>query len=229
MTGRVSSRCVWGKCGEVNGVFFSWGCLLYTPYTPYMPKTFYNTNTHTGRQFRCRLQCGRCTARTNSGQRRRRRVCEGTDTCFQHRKRDLGVRIAPSPGRGRGVFATRRLPRGLVAVYSGELLTDAQVDARYGQGNNAERGHVPYGLKVTQRNPAHRGKTADAACSRSLASVINGSRTMRGANIRFSGNARRDGKINVYSTRAINPGEELLAYYGGDYWQYAQYNRHRTT
>eukprot|EP00967_Tisochrysis_lutea_P140391 scaffold256444_cov32-Tisochrysis_lutea.AAC.2 len=45
-----------------------------------------------------------------------------------------GVRIGPSPGKGFGVFATRRLPaEATVGDYVGEQLTQREVDARYSQ------------------------------------------------------------------------------------------------
>jgi hypothetical protein len=191
--------------------------------------TFKHTNTHTNRRFQCRLQCGQCTAQTAQGARCRRRVCEGTDTCWTHRKRDLGLRVARSSiaGAGRGVFATRRLPANtIIARYDGQKLTDAQLDARY--GTDADNGHAPYGLQVTQQGQ-HVGKTVDAACMRSLGSLINGSRTRGTSNVRYSNRANADGSINIYTRkRAILPGTELLSWYGTGYWASSAHSRHTT-
>ena len=191
---------------------------------------FKHENTQTGRRFACDLECNRCTARTSGGTRCRRRVCVGTKVCFQHRKRDMGLRIAPSniPGAGKGLFATRRLPPNThVVTYDGEKLTDAQLNQRYDTDNNG--GHAPYGLKVTQPSAQHRGKTVDSACQRSLASIINGSRTRSLSNVRYSNSARADGSIKVFTrNRAIQPGAELLAWYGAGYWASAANSRHTT-
>jgi hypothetical protein len=192
-----------------------------------MPKTFRNENTHTGRRFQCRLASRQCTATNASGQRCRRRVVEGLPTCWQHRRRDSGLRIAASPLGGRGVFATRRIPANrVVAIYDGEILTDAAINGRY--GTDAENGHVPYGLKVVQINPAHRDKTVDSACFRSLAGMINSARTQRDMNVNYSARARFNGTIYVRSVRRIDPGDELLAFYGDEYWASAAHSRHST-
>ena len=157
-------------------------------------------------------------------------MCEGTTTCFQHRKRDLGVRVARSlvPGAGRGLFATRRLPANThILTYDGEKISDGQLNTRY--GSDDERGHAPYALKVTQPNPQYRGKSVDAACQRGLGSLINGSRTAAQSNVKYSNRARQDGSIKIYTkTRAIQPGQELFAWYGAGYWQSAAHSRHST-
>ena len=192
-----------------------------------MPTTCRSRNTHTGQRFQCRLQCNQCTARTAAGVRCRRRVCIGTTTCFQHRRRDLGVRVAPSPGRGKGLFSTRRLPRDTnILRYDGELLTPAQVSARY--GNNAQNGHAPYALSVTQRG-ANVGRVQDLGCRRGIGGLINGSATRGQANVTASANANRDGSINIRTLdRAIPPNTELLMWYGPLYNQSAQFNEHST-
>ena len=44
-----------------------------------------------------------------------------------------GCRVAPSPGKGFGVFATRRISEfENLGDYTGELLTQRDIDARYG-------------------------------------------------------------------------------------------------
>ena len=124
--------------------------------------------------------------------------------------------------------ATRRLPPNThIVTYDGEKLTDAQLDQRYGTDDNG--GHAPYGLKVTQPSAQHRGKTVDSACQRSLASIINGSRTRSLSNVRYSNSARADGSIKVFTrNRAIQPGTELLAWYRQGYWASAAKSRHTT-
>ena len=49
------------------------------------------------------------------------------------RAADHGVRIADSPGKGLGAFATQRFQQGLVVGdYTGEMITLAQFESRYG-------------------------------------------------------------------------------------------------
>merc|ERR1740130_1628269 len=46
---------------------------------------------------------------------------------------DHGVRVAASPGKGMGAFATQRFKQGLVVGdYTGEMITLAQFESRYG-------------------------------------------------------------------------------------------------
>ena len=54
-------------------------------------------------------ECDRCQAQTKSGNQCRNRTCK-SDRCWQHLKRDDGLRIKSSqvPGGGMGLWTTRR-------------------------------------------------------------------------------------------------------------------------
>ena len=156
--------------------------------------------------FACALRCGRCTAKTTGGLRCRNRVCLGAPVCWQHTRRDKGLRLAKStiPGAGRGVFALGRSFRAgeIVCTYEGERMSKAQVDRRYPGDVTA-----PY----TLCSPG--GRCMDGACRRGVGSMLNG--VMDGShNVVFDWHK---GRPVVRATRAIRDGDELLADYGPDY------------
>jgi hypothetical protein len=133
---------------------------------------FKNTNTTTGRTFECQLTCTQCTARTATGSRCRRPVCIGTKTCFTHRKRDEGLQVKRSniANAGKGLFATKVIrKKDKIGSYRGEVISKAQLNNRYSQGQNA---NAPYNLSArnTQR-------ILDAGCERGLLSIANSGRT----------------------------------------------------
>ena len=77
--------------------------------------------------------CERCTATAKNGSRCRNRTCRG-DKCWQHLKRDSGLRVRPSQiqGAGMGLWTTRRFkPNEKIGKYTGEWLTPAQLEERY--------------------------------------------------------------------------------------------------
>jgi uncharacterized protein len=110
------------------------------------------------------------------------------------RKRRLVVRR--SRVHGRGVFAARRIRRGaLIIEYTGERLTEAQVDARY-PGRAAEDPHTF--LFQTGRNTC-----IDASFGGNEARFINHS-------CRPNCEALQDGnRIFIHAIRNIQPGVEL--------------------
>ena len=145
-----------------------------------------------------------------------RRVCIGTKKCFTHRRRDEGLLVKRSnlAGAGKGLFATK------IGSYRGEVISKAQLNNRYGQGQNA---NAPYALSArnTQR-------ILDAGCERGILSIANSGRTRAQCNARYSEQMKQDRTINVFATKRINAGDEILIWYGPGYWASAGNSRHTT-
>jgi hypothetical protein len=194
-------------------------------------------------EFACRLKTRRCLgARKSDGKRCSLQVTIGLPYCWRHMRSALGVRVANSriAGAGKGLFAARDFPRWeLIAPYDGEVISRAQLDARYpGDVTGA------YALKYSGRPP----QFIDAACARSAASIINAPvGGAHGANVAFlttrqwgtrvpkarraelerealaahkklaPGDAPPRWRIWVVALRDIANGEELLADYGAEY------------
>lgn len=185
--------------------------------------TFRYRHAASGTHFSCRLKCTQCIAnveqRGTDGQtksrRCKRRVCVGTNVCSKHRSEITGLTIRPSniKGAGKGVFATRDFDMGeVLGVYTGEILDQDTVNARYGRSETAV---VPYGVGVTYKNQS---VVIDAACARSLLSMANGKPTMRASNAFFSDMTNFDGFVNVFAHKPIKKGTEVLINYGKDYF-----------
>ena len=184
------------------------------------------------RRFRCNLKCRTCDYMIGgpNGRKCSRNVCvgivdiDGANRCWQHARKPVdegghGLKIGNSGGdRGKGVFATQAFKKkDLIAVYTGDKLTQSQVDNRYGSG---ERMSAPY----TFENDGGVRRFVDSACNRSVASTINDPRgTDRPANAVFKiWSPNENGgpyQIILVARKDINPGEEILAKYGRDYWR----------
>jgi hypothetical protein len=132
----------------------------------------------------------------------------------------LGLKVAPSPLGGDGVFATRDLPINTIIPYGGEALTDAQIDVWYGPG---DLNLAPYAIKNRYTN-----RNVDSACERWIGSKINDAssektrRTALWRQNRGLYNAlfeTHQGIIRVRTTKNILSGDELFVDYGRHYWQ----------
>ena len=118
------------------------------------------------------------------------------------------VVIKPSliAGAGAGVFAATVLSRDKVlGVYKGEVLTEEQLNGRYGADECA-----PYVLKIGPRTYVD---ARDPRCG-SWTRFVNDARgSGKRANVAF-------GPRGVLETlRTIREGEELLVVYGASYWR----------
>ena len=85
-------------------------------------------------------ECDQCTATAKSGNRCRNRTCRGT-LCWQHLKRDSGLRIMRSQvaAAGMGLWTTRRFkPNEKIGKYTGERLTHQQMLERYPNNKRGE-------------------------------------------------------------------------------------------
>jgi hypothetical protein len=184
---------------------------------------FEHTNTRTNLKFDCKLNCTRCTATTSKGTRCKRRVCVGVAVCHSHRK-SLGVKVKQSniANAGKGLFATKTFKKNaVIGSYSGENVSQAEINRRYG---NSKRDNAPYALGASNAN----GRVLDSACSRSIMSIANSGRQRSRNNAKFSHKMKQDGTINVRATKKIEAGDEIMIWYGKDYWKSAKYSRHKT-
>ena len=78
-------------------------------------------------------ECQRCEATTKSGNRCKNRTCRGK-LCWQHLKKQEGLRVKPSgiQGAGMGLFTTKPFKKNeKIANYTGEQMSRAQINQRY--------------------------------------------------------------------------------------------------
>lgn len=117
----------------------------------------------------------------------------------------MPVKLAPSKVRvgrsetGLGLFATQPLKRGeLVSEYVGERITNAEADRRRSK----------YLFETSERY------SIDGAVKSNVARYINHS---------CAPNARAEiterGRVFIYATRRIEPGEEIVYNYGRNYFE----------
>jgi hypothetical protein len=158
----------------------------------------------------------RCSADTNGGVQCAQRTAVA-HLCWNHLLRDMGVRVLPVPGAGRGLFAAWHggLMKGHRIPYTGDEIALA---------DDGEAGG-PYVLEVK------RGVGIDAArrnCG--LGRWLNDPRGSvdehghtRQANCEFVLHTPRGGRQRIAAVRTLRPivkGEELLVRYGSDYWRF---------
>ena len=177
--------------------------------------------------FRCDLVCQQCSAPRSDGERCKRKICAWLPFCYQHSESFIGISVKDStaiPG-SKGLFATRPFETGeMVAPYGGEVLSEAEVKSRYGDGEYSLGPYLLYDV--------------DSACKRFVASASNGAfggvpSSMR--NVILDRVAHRHGTVkqkgDVYqgrvlsasnmgikywsiASRPISKGEEIIADYG---------------
>ncbi|MDA4132455.1 MAG: SET domain-containing protein [Thaumarchaeota archaeon] len=120
----------------------------------------------------------------------------------------LGLTVRPSPIAGLGLFATRDFPpRSHLTPYLGEVLTKAQLDARYGDDFFT----APYAVEVSSNI------FVDSACLRGIGSYANGARGATRPNARFVP-CPATKSVRLASTRRIRAGDEVLVPCGASYW-----------
>jgi hypothetical protein len=59
-------------------------------------------------------------------------------------------------------------------------------------------------------------------------SIANSGRQRKGNNAKFSQQMKPNGTINVRATKTIKAGDEILIWYGKDYWKTAKWSKHKT-
>jgi len=185
-----------------------------------MPHLFEYSNPITDRpRFECTLIEVRCQHISILGDRCSKVQCIGAEFCARHLQTDHCLKISTSTlrGCGLGLFASdarrpdtaivfayypKRKRGDFIIKYTGEVISDKETDARYGQGNT-----VPYGARLSATN------NVDAACLRGAGSLAN-HKQRRHANARLICT-----RTSVYleATKHIRNGDEIFIDYGGDY------------
>ena len=145
-----------------------------------------------------------CVAINNNG-RPCRNHTRRSYKCWQHLRRDDGLRIKTSgiPGAGMGLFTARPIQRrGRVVEYEGEDMTMSEVDARYPGA----------GLYVYCKN--------DTQCRDARVSTSGPARFANDGITRRLNNARMvSGSYDLRAKKRIPAGKEILWDYGPTYWQ----------
>jgi hypothetical protein len=159
----------------------------------------------------------RCSANTNRGEQCAQRTAVA-HLCWNHLRRDMGVRVQASSvqGAGRGLFAAwpTGLPKGHRIPYTGDeiVLRDDSPGGPYvlqtkrGEGIDAARRNCGLGRWVNDPRGAidERGRAREANCTFAL-------HTPAGSGQRVAA---------VRTRRPIAKGEELLVSYGDEYWRF---------
>ena len=164
--------------------------------------------------FRCNLDCQRCQGHARStGQQCRKVTCKYLPLCFIHLKQNgLQVKQSNIPNGGDGLFTLIARQRNeLIGEYSGEELTDAQLQNWYGNDT------APFAFKA-------RGNfNVDPACERCYSAYAN---TARGSNYQnnctFIVSHQGGTRVRVRTTKAVPANAELFVAYGANYWNNLQ-------
>lgn len=134
----------------------------------------------------------------------------------------LYLRKSLLPGAGKGLFTDSFIAKGeIVCEYEGEFLPWKEIDKR------SDQGHEGYAVYISQKRsvdayftPEYLGRYANDA--RGIGRV-EGLRNNAVYDIQ-----KRDGEKRVFivATRNLQPGEEILVYYGDSYWKYLSKTKH---
>lgn len=193
-------------------------------------------------RFRCELEKRQCEYTTSTTKTRcKNTVSLALPYCPLHLKRQLYLRIAPSTVDPdiKGVFAihpdeplgrkVKVFTKGdtvlqqepifdentTIGQYFGEIVTEAEIDRRYGDFT------APYSI---QRGP---DEYIDAACVRSVVSMINHKPKAKGANVEFITNTETN-NVEVVALKDIYSGTELFVDYGEKFRLHEPGARHYT-
>lgn len=169
-----------------------------------------------GSYFTCPLQCEQCSFIIPGKHRLcRNKVCIGVDDisyCSSHLRKVKHLRIRKSviANAGRGLFADHIsndivFKKGdRILKYVGEIVSRDVIFNRYGLYT------APYAILVSKKHDIY----IDAACKRSVASLINHPISPQRPNVKFI-NGRHG--IWIQALRHIKNGEELYVNYGTEY------------
>ena len=176
------------------------------------------TENATGNKiFEGALECHQCSFVKNGNQRCKRNTCKMLPFCWQHAQIVLGVKVAPStiPGAGNGLFATREFKGNnanlkWIAPLGGQVLTGAQVDARYGANTTA-----PYTVEAN-------GHNYDGALKRYIGHYSNSRFGHNNKSVQAGTNAVIGWHQGIPWLKAqigknIKPNKEVLTWYGNQF------------
>lgn len=160
-------------------------------------------------------ECQRCKGVTKQGRRCTRTTCLYAKYCFQHAQKTkaLAVKQSTIAGAGKGLFAATDLPRGTSLPYKGELMTQRELDQRYGRDELAEY-VVGYGRG---RNIRYVDARSTQSCLARYANDVHGTNLRPNAVFRDPPRGQRWPLLVL--TRAVRRGEEILTRYLGRYWE----------
>ena len=153
--------------------------------------------------------CERCTATAKNGSRCRNRTCRG-DKCWQHLKRDSGLRVRPSQiqGAGMGLWTTRPFkPNEKIGKYTGERLTPAQLEERYPGNTRGEYVLCPNGGYCIDGKKTNSSTVRFANDSRGNSHLRNNAVFKQGSDVLRAG------------PQGIPANREVFVSYGRRYWQ----------
>ena len=154
-------------------------------------------------------ECEQCTATAKSGNRCRNRTCKGT-LCWQHLKRDSGLRVKQSQiaAAGMGLWTTRRFkPNEKIGKYTGERLTKQEMLARY---PNNKRGEY---VLCPNNGYCIDGKKTNSSSIRFANDSKGNSQLKNNAVFKQGSDVLRAGPQGIPANR------EIFVSYGSDYWK----------
>ena len=154
-------------------------------------------------------ECDRCTATSKSGNRCRNRTCRGK-LCWQHLKRDSGLRVKSSQiaAAGMGLWTTRRFkPNEKIGNYTGERITKQQMLARY---PNNKRGEY---VLCPNNGYCIDGKKTNSSSIRFANDSKGNSQLKNNAVFKQGSDVLRAGPQGIPANR------EIFVSYGSDYWK----------
>jgi hypothetical protein len=200
---------------------------------PYQFSYYYNDHL----LFQENLKCTQCQAITKAGTRCSLVSCIGQGYCWIHLKYNKHLRIKTStiPNAGKGLFAINtKLPHhpqqphhpdhvvfkpgDTITDYGGEVITHAQLQARY--GNHA----APYAAVQTTSNG---GRYEDGATLRGVGTMANKPPTGKPYNAVLSYSPTRQ-KLTLKASRRIYNHQEIFLSYGNQYNRNSSGTRHAT-
>lgn len=134
-----------------------------------------------------------------------------------------GAEIRAVKGKGRGVFATRDIPKGVyLGRYTGRLMTEQESDSAIQRGETSGRYFMEFPMLDSEMRNESFIIDGEEEKKSSWTRFINHSK--RKANCMavplFEDRFRFEIPLGIYieTTKKISAGEEILFDYGGEYW-----------
>ena len=199
----------------------------------------YNMNDAAAPWHGCDMECMQCVHIKANGQQCSRNTCYTLPYCWQHLKLVANLRVGrttlmdPNTHRRftfRGLFACASPSaapgsivfriRDPIVTYAGEMLTPAQLDARYPGVDET----APYVEAADNVNVPGGTEFVDSACMRGVGAYANDARN--GSQCYQNGACQNNARLwsgggiypRLVALRSIRDGQEIFADYGAPYW-----------